>query len=292
MKKKIYFINGALGSGKTTLVNQVLDSGSFQKTFIIENEISTFSIDHNCMPVNTKDIKVLAGECICCSDPKELSNILHSLKEKDYQNIIIESSGVASLNELLIKILSDESLEDIYEIAGCVFVVDAAGLERTNLNDLEIADFVIVTKFDLLNNFEKQKDFDKFIKEEFSHINFNIKNNIHDDFWIEKLLSQKSKTFREWSLSVNDSSFHGDNFTEIIFENLDKINWSEKYKKMNECKILRIKGFYKKEGQTFHIEATPEQFKENIEEKNISTFGVVVIGKNKILLDEFIKNNN
>jgi G3E family GTPase len=288
MKKKIYFFNGSLGAGKTTLINQLLQNEFFKNSFIIENEISNFSVDHNCLPISPKNIKVLAGECICCSDPKELSNILLALVESEYQNIIIESSGVASLNELLVKVITNESLENYYEIGTCVFVVDALGINRTNINDLEISDFVIVTKYDALN-FERQKDLDKFIKQEFSHINFNIKDSISSNFWIEKLMNNKSKSFRDWSLLVNESHFHGDNFTEVITQNLDKINWEEKCKKMNEFKILRLKGFYKINNEIMHIEATPEQFKIERSDKANMIEGVVIIGQNKILLNEFLR---
>ena len=50
--------------------------------------------------------------------------------------------------------------------------------------------------------------------------------------------------------------------------------------------VVRIKGFCKIDGEIIHIEMTPEQMKE--EEKFSDKLGVVVIGENKLLLDEFI----
>jgi G3E family GTPase len=122
VKKKIYFFNGALGSGKTTLINQLILSGILGKFFIIENEISNFSVDNLCLHVDPKQVKVLAGECVCCSDSTELVKILEKVSFENYENVVIESSGVASLNSLLAQLINEKGLEEKYEIGGCVFV--------------------------------------------------------------------------------------------------------------------------------------------------------------------------
>ena len=165
-KKKIYFFNGELGSGKTTLINQLIQANVLGKFFIIENEIASLGVDNQCMHLDPKQIKVMAGECICCSDPRELANVLKEVAKDGYENVLIESSGATSLNQLLVNILVDESLSDLYEIGGCVFLVDALGIERTSFFDLEVSDFVIVTKFDALKNMKQFERLDKFIKEE------------------------------------------------------------------------------------------------------------------------------
>lgn len=290
MKKKIYFVNGALGSGKTTLINQLILSGKLGKFFIVENEVSSFSVDNMCLHVDPKQMKVFAGECICCSDPKELVKILEKVAEEDYDNVVIESSGVTSLNQLLAKLLTEDKLQSQYEIGGCVFLVDALGITRTNTNDLELADFVIVTKYDQLKNFAQHEGLDKFIKEEYSDVAFQIKENLDDARWIDKLLKLDIKSFRDWSLKVNDKKHHGQNFVQVIFgDRLLSFNPDRAYSLMKEKEIYRVKGFWQKNGLVYHIEATPELLDVKVSVEPVAKLGVVVIGGNKLLQDEFIR---
>lgn len=290
MKKKIYFVNGALGSGKTTLINQLILSGKLGKFFIIENEVSNFTVDNMCLHVDPKQIKVFSGECICCSDPKELINVLTKVAGQDYECVVIESSGVTSLNQLLINILVERSIEEKFEIGGCIFLVDALGIGRTSVNDLELADFVIVTKFEELQSITQSERLNNFIKVEHKTINFLIKENLQDYKWIDKLLDSEIISFREWSLKINDKKHHGDNFIKVLqgdaLNNFDK---DFAFENMSLYQVNRIKGFYKKGSKILHVEMTPELLKED-EVQNVTntTLGIVIIGSNKLLLEEFV----
>jgi G3E family GTPase len=289
MKKKIYFFNGSLGSGKTTLINQLILSGKLGKFFIIENEVANFSVDNMCLHIDPKQMKVFAGECICCSDPKELVNVLNRVSTEDYENVVIESSGVTSLNNLLINILSEDSLSEKYEINGCVFLVDALGFSRTNVNDIEISDFVVVTKKDEIKTPSQEEELRRFIQNDYPEVNFIVKENIDDLSWIDFLLNNNPKTFREWSLIVNDSKHHGQNFVKILNEKeLGNFVPEKVFSKMKEKQIMRVKGFYRKNGLIYHVEMTPELEKTEIQMNLKDKFGVVIIGGNKLLLEEFV----
>ncbi len=290
MKKTIYFINGALGSGKTTLINQLITSGKLGKFYIIENEVSSFSVDNMCLHIDPKQIKVFAGECICCGDPKELVNVLKRVADEDYENVVIESSGVTSLNQLLINILVEEGLANKYEIGACIFLVDALGIERTDINDLEIADFVIVTKYDELKTFREHQNLDNLIKEKYKKLSFQIKENLNDDRWIDRLMKNTNQTFREWSLKVNSEVHHGQNFVRVLTgSDLNNFNPDNAYKYMKEKNIYRMKGFYQKNDLTYHVEATPELLDVKVQTEKVDKIGIVIIGGNKLLMDEFIK---
>lgn len=287
--KKIYFVNGALGSGKTTLINQLIDSKKMGKFFMIENEVSSLSIDNMCLHLDPKQIKVFAGECICCSDPEELVKILEEVSTQDYENVVIESSGVTSLNQLLGKILSNQSLAQKYTIGACVFLVDALGIDRTSVNDLEISDFVVVTKYDELKHISQFEKIDDFVKNKFPLVKFQIKENLLDSRWIEKLLSNTIKTFREWSLLVNSEKHHGQNFVQVLLPTqLQYFVPDIAHGLMSKFQVNRLKGFYQKNGLVYHVEATPELLVVKVSVEPVSKFGIVVIGGNKVLLDEYI----
>lgn len=291
MKKKIYFFNGALGSGKTTLINQLILSGILGKFFIIENEISNFSVDNLCLHVDPKQVKVLAGECVCCSDSTELVKILEKVSFENYENVVIESSGVASLNSLLAQLINEKGLEEKYEIGGCVFVVDALGLERTNVTDLELADFVVVTKSDEVKTFTQTESLDNFIKVEHPGLSFILKKKVEDTLWIQELLKVSPKSFREWAVKVNDEKHHGQNFVKVL-TGRDLFNFDPErvFGLMKDKKIYRVKGFYTRNGLFYHVEMTPELKKVEVLVDFNNTLGVVVIGGNKFLLDEFVSH--
>jgi G3E family GTPase len=291
VKKKIYFFNGALGSGKTTLINQLILSGILGKFFIIENEISNFSVDNLCLHVDPKQVKVLAGECVCCSDSTELVKILEKVSFENYENVVIESSGVASLNSLLAQLINEKGLEEKYEIGGCVFVVDALGLERTNVTDLELADFVVVTKSDEVKTFTQTESLDNFIKVEHPGLSFILKKKVEDTLWIQELLKVSPKSFREWAVKVNDEKHHGQNFVKVL-TGRDLFNFDPErvFGLMKDKKIYRVKGFYTRNGLFYHVEMTPELKKVEVLVDFNNTLGVVVIGGNKFLLDEFVSH--
>lgn len=288
-KKKIFFVNGYLGAGKTSVINQLLLSGKLSKVFIIENEMASYNVDGQCLHLDPKQVKVLSGECICCGSPEELVKILKKI-HAEYDNVIIESSGVTSMKNLLVKILEHKELEDMFQIQACVLVVDALGLERTNILDLEVSDFVLVTKKDALQTERQHKKLETFTGKTFQHVDFKIKEGIEDSSWIEKLLKNTPRSFRDWALTVHDSKHHGENFVQIVGSgNLKKFDTRNIFTNMHLYQIVRLKGFYKLNGKIIHVEMTPEQVREE-EGKEMERFGIVVIGQNKLLLEEFIRD--
>jgi G3E family GTPase len=193
------------------------------------------------MHLDPKQIKVMAGECICCSDPRELATTLKNVAIAGYENVVIESSGATSLNQLLVNILVDEELAEIYEIGGCVFLVDALGIERTSIFDLEVSDFVVVTKFDALKNISQFEKLDKFIKQEHDGVKFYVKDFESGVEWVDKLMKNKSKSFREWALRVNDEKHHGSNFVKILTEpQFANFNSQKAYELIQKKQIVQI----------------------------------------------------
>ncbi len=291
VKLNLIFVNGDLGSGKTTLINQLIKSNSLGNFFIIENEIANLGIDNLCLHLDPKQIKVMSGECVCCADPKELVELLKNLAKnpvQKYENVVIESSGVTSMNQLLSNLLKDQELAELYDIKACVFLVDALGVERTNSFDLEVSDFVVVTKYDAMQKMSQHQKLDEFIKVEFPDVKFLVKDFEDSADWIKKLLENKIKTFREWSLKVNDSKYHGQNFVQILqSKELNNFDKQKIFQSMKNFEVVRVKGFYLKNAILMHVEMTPEQMKDEIWGGKVDKIGVVVVGKNKLLLNEF-----
>ena len=97
----ITLITGYLGSGKTTLVNNILRNSKNHKMAVIVNDIGEVNIDADLIQqggvVSSKDDSLVALQngCICCTLKKDLINQLAELVNMQrFDHIIIEASGI------------------------------------------------------------------------------------------------------------------------------------------------------------------------------------------------------
>ena len=101
-KTPVTIVTGFLGSGKTTLVNNILQNSSHGlQIAVIENEFGQVSIDEELVSENLKekeDIITMDNGCVCCSVRGDLIRALLTLKDrkdKKFDSIIIETTGLA-----------------------------------------------------------------------------------------------------------------------------------------------------------------------------------------------------
>ena len=115
---KIDVISGFLGSGKTTFIKRLLDTGlNGEKVVLIENEYGDLLTDSKI------EIKELSQGCICCSLVGDFSKSLNEvIKKFNPDRILIEPSGVGKLSDI-IKAIESAGLKDA--INSLVCMVDA-----------------------------------------------------------------------------------------------------------------------------------------------------------------------
>ncbi len=96
----ITLVTGYLGSGKTTLINNILSNDKGYKMAVIVNDIGEVNIDADLIQkggvVNVGDDLVpLQNGCICCNLNEDLINqILNLARSQKYDHILIEASGI------------------------------------------------------------------------------------------------------------------------------------------------------------------------------------------------------
>ena len=100
---KIDIISGFLGSGKTTLIQKLFQTGfNKEKVVIIENEFGDISIDSGFLKDSGVEIKEINAGCICCSLVGDFSTSIKELVTKfSPDRIIIEPSGVGKLSDII-----------------------------------------------------------------------------------------------------------------------------------------------------------------------------------------------
>ena len=131
-------ISGYLGTGKTTLINNLLRTTK-KKIALLVNDFGDVNIDESLIEARTDSVLSIAGGCVCCSYGNELIETLESMNSNEIlpDHIVLEASGIA----LPSKIIQTISLMDFLSFHGTVLLTDASRL-RSQLNDLYISDTI------------------------------------------------------------------------------------------------------------------------------------------------------
>ena len=137
----ITLLTGYLGSGKTTLINHILNNQEGYRVAVIVNDIGEVNIDADLIAkggvVNQTDDSLvpLQNGCICCTLKVDLmQQIVDLIKTGTFDYILIEASGICEPIPIAqtITVLSDSTkqygLPQICRLDNVVSVVDALRL--------------------------------------------------------------------------------------------------------------------------------------------------------------------
>lgn len=163
MKKiPIIVVSGFLGSGKTTLLNSLLKH--YQKSAVIINEFGTTPIDQHILREHKVPFATLSGGCLCCQMRDVLFPLLRNLRlaweaksSSPFERILIETSGVASLETVIDILTKQRWLVARYELAVIVTTISAVNGEMCLQNfpqaqaQIAWADTIVVTQTDLID---------------------------------------------------------------------------------------------------------------------------------------------
>ena len=131
-------ISGYLGTGKTTLINNLLRT-SKKKIALLVNDFGDVNIDETLIESKTDSLLSIAGGCVCCSYGNELIETLESMNSSELlpDHIVLEASGIA----LPSKIIQTVSLMNFLSFYGTVLLTDASRIQA-QLNDVYISDTI------------------------------------------------------------------------------------------------------------------------------------------------------
>ncbi len=144
MKKQtpVLLLTGYLGSGKTTLVNRILNNCEGIKFAVIVNDIGEVNIDASLIQqggvvgMNDDSLVALQNGCICCTLQMDLVEQLHDIiKTGKFDYIVIEASGICEPAPIAQTICSIPRMDEKYNKDGIprldciVTVVDALRLQ-------------------------------------------------------------------------------------------------------------------------------------------------------------------
>jgi G3E family GTPase len=158
----VNLVTGFLGSGKTTLIAQLLIQPGFAGTLVVVNEFGEVGIDHDLLEASSDDTILLANGCLCCTIRGNLVDTLLDVQAqvadgrlRVFDRVVVETSGVADPAPLLGFLLSDAAVMALYRLEQVVTTIDAvAGAEALTRHpeadhQARVADRLLLTKTDL-----------------------------------------------------------------------------------------------------------------------------------------------
>ena len=173
-------LSGYLGSGKTTLLNSLLSGERYRgrRIAVIMNEFGDIPIDdvlvaHHETLADGEEIFHTTTGCLCCSVRSDLVPVLSALFAAHHaaplDALVVETTGLASLNPVLQTFLREPAAADLTALRGVVTLVDAvhgpAHLAKGTpefLDQLAYADRIILNKVDLVVGRSRRAALDSF----------------------------------------------------------------------------------------------------------------------------------
>ena len=162
-RSPVTLVTGFLGSGKTTLINTALRSPELAKTVVIVNEFGEVGLDHQLFASSSDSVVVLENGCLCCTVRSDLVGTLNSLYHArqageipSFDNVVIETSGLAEPGPVLQAFLSEPTLDGLYRVASVLTLVDAVNWPGTSeshdesVRQVALADQIRITKLDMV----------------------------------------------------------------------------------------------------------------------------------------------
>ena len=159
----VVVVTGFLGSGKTTLVNQLLREE--RDSLVIVNEFGDVPVDHALVENSTEKAVALPNGCLCCHVRGDLEEALMGAAMRrrrgeiaGFDRVIVETSGLADPGPVAQTLYSDHALTRDYKLGPIATVVDAADAQARKASvdiarsQIAAADVVVLSKADRASN--------------------------------------------------------------------------------------------------------------------------------------------
>lgn len=302
-------ISGFLGSGKTSLIKNLLTLKNHEtRWLIVVNEFGTIGFDQSELSDSTNDnILAIPGGCICCASKLTLQvNLVRALSKEKYDLVIIEPTGLGHLSE--IKNIIFTQFKDNLILEKTLTLIDAKKLKDNRYLDLDLfndqitnADVIVANKVDTydkndeenLNQFLKVKNFQgEILRTNFGKISLNeiekhlnnIKNTIQ--FIPLKKLNGYTENFETTSFKSGHFKYNIDG-SMISFKCHDNFNYTLFLLEITKMPIDRMKGYLNIDHQIKSIQYDGQYF--DIKETNYQgELFLELISLNELKLNEVI----
>jgi G3E family GTPase len=157
----VLVVGGFLGSGKTSLLRQMLSG--VPDTAVVVNEFGAVGLDHELLRASEERVELVGGGCACCAKREDLIGTLRELLDDrdrgraQLRRVVIETSGLADPAPIAFTITHDPMLRHHFEVERLVVTVDALNgsaqlaAHPEAAKQVLVADELVITKMDLVD---------------------------------------------------------------------------------------------------------------------------------------------
>lgn len=162
---KLYVLTGFLGSGKTTVLLEILKKLEGEKVGIIQNEFGKLGIDGTILKTGDVEmVEINRGSIFCSCLKLSFVDALSEMAKREFDYLFVESSGLgdpSNVEEILqaTELVSGKE----YDFRGVICLVDAVNFME-QLTDLETVyrqlkhcHLAVITKSDIAGEKEIEK---------------------------------------------------------------------------------------------------------------------------------------
>jgi G3E family GTPase len=156
-------LTGFLGSGKTTVLRELLRKPEMGDTAVIINEFGEIGLDHQLVEKSDEDgLVTLNSGCLCCTVRGDLVRTMSELYLKrsrgevtPFKRMVVETTGLADPAPILHTLMTDPLLASRFRMDGVVTTVDAVNGTGTldshaeSVKQAAVADRLLLTKTDI-----------------------------------------------------------------------------------------------------------------------------------------------
>ncbi|MCK9322789.1 MAG: GTP-binding protein [Candidatus Methanomethylophilaceae archaeon] len=142
-KTPVTIITGYLGSGKTTLMNELLKQNQDKRIALIVNDLGSVNVDSNLIKsgnvIENETLREMTGGCICCTlRDKFMSELQQVAVTGKFDSILVEASGVSNPTGICqgFMIYEEQQRDMAFYLNNVVSVVDASRIFTEFLDDI------------------------------------------------------------------------------------------------------------------------------------------------------------
>lgn len=250
-KIKLYFLTGFLGSGKTTILRNLLENMEGTKVGVIQNELGKISIDGTVLQNNDiQMVELNRGSIFCSCLRLSFVDALVQMSRKGLEYVFVESSGFGDpSNAEEILAATEVMAPDAYDFKGCICLVDCynfldqIGDSETIDRQLKHCNLAVLTKVDLVDSEQIEQVKDK-VREinPVCPITESANGNIDRSFYDMDLMLYK---WAECEVTIRiHRKINQKHFPWILQERSRRKSWKLSLAKI-EPDVFRVKGFFK-----------------------------------------------
>ena len=158
MKIPTTLITGFLGTGKTTLINDMIKKRPDLNIGLVLNEFGSAQIESGVVTnAEQSNIMELNNGCMCCIVRTDIYDAIKQLLElrKDINYILVEASGLSNPDQIINTFMSPE-FHEYLRLDSIICVVDCYNFKNMNnfittITQINSSNFIVLTKTELVD---------------------------------------------------------------------------------------------------------------------------------------------